>query len=61
MTHSLATQIAEVERELIMRRRVYPGMVRNRHMRESVANMQIEIMESVLATLLELKRREPPA
>jgi hypothetical protein len=58
MTHSLAMQIAEIEREITMRKNVYPRLVAKHAMRASHAQMQIAIMESVLATLLELRRRE---
>jgi hypothetical protein len=56
MTHSLEMQIAEVRREIQCRRHVYPALVRKRSMRQSIADMQIAIMESVLATLEQHKR-----
>lgn len=56
--YSLATQIAEVERELAMRRQVYPGLVNSRAKRQAEADMQIAIMEGVLATLRWLQKNE---
>jgi hypothetical protein len=58
MTHSLQMQIAEIEREITMRRKVYPTLIGKRAMRQAEADMRIGILESVLATLLEIKRRE---
>ena len=55
MTSSLEAQIAEVEREISMRRQVYPHQVNARKLRESVADLQIERMEDVLQTLKSLQ------
>jgi len=56
MTSSLAAQIAEVEREIAMRRRVYAGQVARGKMRQAEADMHIGRMEDVLATLKLLQR-----
>lgn len=53
-TYSLASQIAEVERELRMRREVYPRLVTTRKLRQAEADMRIAIMQSVLDTLTRL-------
>lgn len=53
--HSLDTQIAEVRREIQMRRQVYPSQVRMRRMKEGEAELKIAIMESVVVTLLRLR------
>jgi hypothetical protein len=55
MTHSLQMQIAEIERELKMRRNLYRRLVATRAMTQSMADMKIAIMESVLATLRAMK------
>jgi hypothetical protein len=51
MTVSLSHQIQEVERELHLRRGVYPRMVSSGKMRESVADFHMERLEAVLRTL----------
>jgi hypothetical protein len=48
---SLSAQIAEVERELVMRRRNYPQWINTGRLRMTTAKRQIELMEAVLATL----------
>ena len=55
MIFSLDQQIEEIERELELRRGVYPRMVANRKMRQSVANYHMDRLKAVLATLLRLK------
>lgn len=52
MKTSIAGQIAEVRRELALRRNVYPGLVRSGKMRESEADLCTQRMEAVLATLM---------
>lgn len=47
----IADQIAAVERELEMRRRVYPRWVANGKMKQGTADEEIRRMEAVLATL----------
>jgi hypothetical protein len=51
MTSSIHAQIAEVEREIALRRRVYPGLVMRKKMRQVEADLHISRMEDVLATL----------
>lgn len=48
---SIQAQLAEVARELALRERVYPSRVAARRMRQSEADMHIELMKSVRATL----------
>lgn len=58
MASSLVAQIAEVQREIDMRRSVYPGLVARGRMRESEADLCISRMRDVLATLQWLARTE---
>jgi len=51
-----AEQIAEVERELALRRRVYPGRVTNRQMTQESADRHIRAMEAVLETVRAVER-----
>lgn len=53
---TLEEQIAEVEREIEMRRRVYPLRVSEKKMGQRRADLQLERMESVLKTLRTVKR-----
>lgn len=55
---SIASQIAEADREVAMRRRVYPEQVRRRKMRETEAEMLIARMEAIAATLRFVARHE---
>ncbi len=48
---TLTAQIHEVERELAMRRRVYPGLVSQRRMRQGEADEHLLRLECVLETL----------
>jgi hypothetical protein len=48
---SLSQQIEEVEREITLRKRVYPGLVRRGKMSQDKADFHIDRMEQVLATL----------
>jgi hypothetical protein len=56
--HSLVSQIAEVEREIAMRREVCPRLVRSRKMKQGAADIHIATMESVLQTLRWLQANE---
>jgi len=56
--HSLRVQIEEVEREIRMRRDVYPRQVSRKRMRHGEAEERIAMMESVLATLQELQKEK---
>jgi hypothetical protein len=58
MKHSIHAQIEEVERELAHRRQVYPSLVRSRSMRQSIAELQIDRLEAVRATLIWLRDNE---
>ena len=51
-------QIAEVTRELALRRNVYPGLIRNRKMREVEAELCTARMQAVLATLMFCQEHE---
>jgi hypothetical protein len=55
---SLADQMAEVEREIRMRRHVYAGRVADGKMTKAAADRQTGIMEAVLATLQSVKQAE---
>lgn len=53
---TLAEQIVAVEREIGLRRRVYPNWVQQGRMRQSTADEEIRRMEAVLVTLRGLER-----
>lgn len=57
-TYSLVAQIEEVSREIAMRERVYPQMVRARKMSADAAEIHIGRMRSVLRTLMWLRDNE---
>lgn len=48
---NISMQISAVEREIAMRRGVYPKLVAQGKMKQSQAEIQIVAMEAVLATL----------
>ena len=54
---SLADMITEVEREIRMRRAVYPHQVARGNTRQSTADERIRRMEAVLATLRALEEQ----
>ena len=54
----LDAQIHEVERELNMRRRLYPQWVSAKRMKDTTAKYQIEVMKAVLESLHRLKGLE---
>lgn len=56
---SLTAQIAEVDRELGERKRVYERLVAQRKLRQSHADYQMSLLEAVRATLLWLQENEP--
>lgn len=58
VTVSLAQQIEEVERELELRRRVYPHQVARGQMRQSIADYHMARMQAVLRTLQWLRANE---
>lgn len=45
--YSDQTKLAEIEREIKMRRKVYPGLVLGRKMKQDEAAMLIAIMEDI--------------
>jgi hypothetical protein len=49
---AIAGQIAEVQREIALRRNVYPRRVDERKMREAEAELCMRRIEAVLATLM---------
>lgn len=51
MAIPISKQIAEIERELSTRKRVYPRWVDRQRLTPRVAQDRIEILEAVLATL----------
>ena len=51
---SLAAQLAEVEREIKVRRRVYPRFVQNGQVSQETADRQLAVMEAVADTLRRL-------
>lgn len=55
---ALTVQIAEVRRELAMRRNVYPRQVSKGTMRQSEAELCIARMEGVLETLIFCQNHE---
>jgi hypothetical protein len=54
----LDDQIAEVAREVEMRRRVYPAFVQRKTLTQEEADKQLERMRAVQRTLLWFKRNE---
>ena len=50
-------QIKAVEREISMRRRVYPRWVENKRMSREKADKEIATMEAVLETLKEVQKQ----
>lgn len=55
---SIVGQIAEAERELAMRRDVYPRRVASRAMRQGEAEMLIARQEAIIATLKWVRANE---
>ncbi len=55
---SLGAQLEEIDRELALRRKVYPRLVATREIRESLANLQMERLEGVRRTLAWLQANE---
>jgi len=56
---TLTEQIASVEREIAMRKHVYPRWVEDGRYTQQKADHEIECMESVLRTLRAVKRVLP--
>jgi hypothetical protein len=55
---SIVAQIAEVEREIAMRYKVYPNWVANAKMKQSEADYYMGRMQAVLKTLQWLQKNE---
>lgn len=51
---TLAEQIAEVQRELALRKRVYPTLIQSGKLDAGDAKWQMLVMEEVLRTLMRL-------
>lgn len=58
MKLSLHAQIEEVEREIALRKSVYPRLVASGKMRESVAELHTQRMQAVADTLRWLEANE---
>lgn len=58
MKISINAQIEEVEREIALRKKVYPNLIRKGDMRQSVADLHIERMAAVKTTLEWLRDNE---
>lgn len=56
MPVTIDEQIAEVERELKMRAKVYPHWVTTGKLTQTAANLHVDRMKAVLETLKGLKR-----
>ena len=54
---TIEDQIKAVEREISMRRRVYPRWVENKRMSQEKADKEIATMEAVLETLKEVQKQ----
>lgn len=59
MKISLASQIAEIDRELGQRKLVYPRLVASLAMRQGIADLQMAHMIAVRETLTWLQQIEP--
>lgn len=56
-TVPLSVQIKSIEREIGMRKRVYPRWVENNRMSQAKADEEIAAMEAALETLREVEAR----
>lgn len=54
---TIEDQIKAVEREISMRRRVYPNWVASKRMSQEKADKEIKNMEAVLETLKEVQKQ----
>lgn len=54
---TIEDQIKAVEREINMRRRVYPKWVENKRMSQEKADKEIAAMQAVLETLKEVQKQ----
>lgn len=55
---TLAEMIAEVHREISVRRHVYINLVNKGRLKQDEADRRIRVMEAVLATLSQLRLKE---
>ena len=53
-------QIAEVKREIAMRKKVYPKWIEAGSMQKTKADFQILVMEAVLISLQEIAKQKAP-
>ena len=60
MAVPIPDQIAEVRRELAVRRRVFPGWVASGKLPRAEADRRVERLEAVLASLYELRALRAP-
>lgn len=51
---TLAEMVKEAERELALRRRVYPRRIAAKQMKQEQADRQIQVMEAIVTTLAKL-------
>lgn len=56
---SIDEQIAEVEREINMRQRVYPHQVMAKKMSQGTADRHLNLMRDVLASLKRIRNGQP--
>lgn len=56
---TLQEEIAELEREIGLRRRVYPNFVRSGRLKQAKADRQIAVMESAIRRLTTLAEQRP--
>lgn len=57
---TLQDQIAEIEREVVLRERVYPRWIASGKLPQHKADRQLAVMTAVLQTLYELKGDTKP-
>lgn len=58
MKVSLIGQIAEIDREIALRQRVYPEQIRKGKMRQAEAELLMQRIQAVRASLMFLKEHE---
>jgi hypothetical protein len=58
MTYALTDQIAELEREIGMRARLYPQWIQKGSLKQPVADRQLGAMRAALKTLESLQREQ---
>ncbi|PHR20414.1 MAG: hypothetical protein COA37_15385 [Hoeflea sp.] len=58
MKVSLIGQIAEIDREVALRQRVYPEQIRKGKMRQAEAGLLMQRIQAVRASLMFLKEHE---